>query len=110
MRVVLHFKASTELENAFDWYEAKALTSAPASPYFAGVGDFALADGADLGGFQSHHCGGLPVQGGELHFIGQAIAVNVHHRAHVASFKSFGRHRHIQHDSFVFLKHKLPFI
>ena len=24
MRVVLHFKASAELENAFDWYEAKA--------------------------------------------------------------------------------------
>jgi hypothetical protein len=39
----------------------------------AGVSDFTFPDGADLGSLHRHNRRRLPIQGGELDFVGKAI-------------------------------------
>jgi len=57
---------------------------------FPCVGDFTFVDGTDLARFHRDHGRRVSVQRGKLHFVGQAVAINVHDGPHVAGFQAFG--------------------
>ena len=62
------------------------------------MGDFPFADRTNLRSFKRRDGSGFAVQRGKLDFVGQAILVNVNHRAHVARFQTFRRHGRCQYN------------
>jgi hypothetical protein len=70
-----------------------------------GVGDFPLADRANLRSFNRYHGGRFPFQSRELHFVGASVAIYMHHRSHVAGFQPFVRNTCFQHHSLMLFDH-----
>ncbi len=65
---------------------------------FAGMGDLALAHGANLGCLHRHHCRRFAGERGKFHLISAAVTINVNHRAHVPGYQSFLQRRTVGDD------------
>ena len=73
---------------------------------FAGVGDFAFVGGADLRGLDGDDGGGVAIERGELHLVGQPVAIDMHDRPHVARLQIFGGDGGRQNYAVMFFDHK----
>ena len=75
------------------------------SRQLARMGDLAARDGSDVGGLNGRHGGRRPVESGELHFEGFAVAVDVNHSPHIANLQAFLGDRSGQDDAIMFSDH-----
>ena len=75
------------------------------SRQLARMGDLAAGDGSDVGGLNGRQGGSPPVESGELHFEGFAVAVDMNHTPHIANLQAFLGDRSGQDDPIVFSDH-----
>ena len=72
---------------------------------FAGVGNFPAGCGANLARLDRADGGGMPVERHELHLVGLAIGINMHHRPDITRFKTVHRQSLGEDHSVMFFDH-----